>query len=143
MSLGKQQGRSASGVCGPCHTMPVLFPSRTAVCLSVFEDDPSHQVRQVIGTQQPSPSGFRSRKVPIMSLPKIPFRLTCLEEVAYTFLCPGRLWTEDCSDSLIKHCLEATLRQSRAFEVFHRVCWEESRCCNVEEGNRGRQWGVL
>lgn len=79
--------------------------------------------------------------MPLVSLPGIPFRLTHLEKAAYTFLCPGGLWTEDCSDGLVKHRLEAALRQSRAFEVFHGVCWEESRCCNGEEGNWGRQWG--
>lgn len=79
--------------------------------------------------------------MPLVSFPGIPFRLTHLEKAAYTFLCPGGLRTEDCSDGLVKHRLEAALRQSRAFEVFHGVCWEESRCCNGEEGNWGRQWG--
>lgn len=77
----------------------------------------------------------------LVSLPGIPFRLTRLEEAAYTFLCPCGLRTEDCSDGLVKHSLEAALRQSRAFEVFHGVCQEESRCCNGGEGNWGRQWG--
>jgi len=44
--------------------------------------------------------------------PRDPFRLTRLEEAAYSFLCPGGLRTEDCSDGLVKHRLEATLRQS-------------------------------
>lgn len=84
---------------------------------------------------------FREQERATGVTPKDPFRLTCLEEAAHSFLCPGGLWTEDCSDGLVKHCLEATLRQSRAFEVFHRVCWEESRWCNEEEGNWGRQLG--
>lgn len=44
--------------------------------------------------------------------PRYPFRLTHLEEAAYSFLCPGGLWTEDCSDGLVEHRLEAPLRQS-------------------------------
>lgn len=45
-------------------------------------------------------------------IPGIPVALTCSEEAAYPFLCPGGLRAQDCSDGLVKHCLEAALRQS-------------------------------
>lgn len=86
-------------------------------------------------------TGFRSRKAPLVSLPGMPVRLTCSEEAACPFLCPGGLRAQDCSDGLVKHRLEASLRQSRALEVFHGVCREESRCCTGGEGSWGRQWG--
>lgn len=54
-----------------------------------------------------------------MSVPGIPVRLTCLEEAACPFLGAGGLRAQHCSDGLVKHRLEAALRQGRALEVFH------------------------
>lgn len=42
-----------------------------------------------------------------------------LEQRAFSLLLLHRGWTENSSNRLVKHCLKATLRQGRAFQIFH------------------------
>lgn len=102
-------------ILGASHHVLIFPQAGSAVSLSLFEDDPFQQPHQ----EQRLRSGFRSRKAPLVSVPGIPVRLTCLEEAACPFLGAGGLRAQHCSDGLVKHRLEAALRQGRALEVFH------------------------